>query len=212
MALANTTKQDEATAALQAIAANTDGLEGFSDGVEPKLDIVHTDLVQLHTDAGTVGTAPPALPTGATGIIGHLRKMVEQLAGTVNVDIQDTSVEVSNDVGNPVPVSGTVTVSNPSGTATTTTTPGRASLTIAGTTSVLLFTTNTNRRGLLVNNRTVTGVYLKYGTAALPNSYDVWIPSGGYWEMPQPIFTGIVHIAFATSSGAGTLDSSEVLA
>lgn len=95
--------------------------------------------------AGAAGTSPPALAAGASGLIGWLRKIVDVLTGgslTVTGPATDTelrasplpvsisgsipvtiasAIEVTNDAGNPLPVSGTVAVSSsalPAGAAT----------------------------------------------------------------------------------------------
>lgn len=48
------------------------------------------------------------------------------------------------------------------------------------------------RVGLLVFNNDANPLFLKYGSGASTSDFSVKIAAGGYWEMPQPIYTGIV--------------------
>lgn len=44
-----------------------------------------TKLDTLHTDVGSAGNTPPALATGASGVVGWLRKLVDTLAAGIGV-------------------------------------------------------------------------------------------------------------------------------
>lgn len=113
------------------------GAEGDFNDVTDSTPLPVADT-NLPTIAGTAGTSPPTPAAGATGILGWLRgifdkvvgldgKMPALVGGKVPVDIGSANltlsgeVEVKNDTGNPVPVAGTVAVSNailPTGAAT----------------------------------------------------------------------------------------------
>jgi hypothetical protein len=70
-------------------------------------------------------------------------------------------------------------------------------------TSVTIAAANTARVGLLLNNTDANDLYIKYGATATLTDFTVRIPTGGYWEMPQPIYTGIIDgIWSADGSGA----------
>lgn len=72
--------------------------------------------------------------------------------------------------------------------------------------SATLVAANTARIGLLVFNDSDQALYLKYGATASTTSYTVKIAAGGYWEMPQPIYAGVVDgIWAANSTGAARL-------
>ncbi len=62
----------------------------------------------------------------------------------------------------------------------------------ASATNVTLKAANTGRRGLLVFNDADKVLDVKYGATASSSSFTVQIAAGGYWEMPQPVYTGIV--------------------
>lgn len=50
-----------------------------------------------------------------------------------------------------------------------------------------------SRKGLIIYNNADKGLYLKYGETATLSDYTVKIAaSGGYWEMPLPIYTGVI--------------------
>lgn len=75
--------------------------------------------------------------------------------------------------------------------------------------SAQLLAANTSRRGLLLTNTDANAVYLYYGTTASATKFTVKIPSGGYWEMPQPIYTGRIDAIWA-ADGSGSLIGSEL--
>ena len=62
----------------------------------------------------------------------------------------------------------------------------------ASDTSSTLKAANTSRRGLLIFNDADKPLLLKYGAVASPTSFTVKIAAGGYWEMPQPVYQGII--------------------
>lgn len=62
----------------------------------------------------------------------------------------------------------------------------------ASATSVTLKAANSLRRGLFIFNDADKALSLKYGATASASSFTVEIAAGGYWEMPQPIYQGIV--------------------
>lgn len=57
---------------------------------------------------------------------------------------------------------------------------------------------NASRIGLMLFNDTDGSLFLKYGSGSSSSSFTVKVAAGGYWEMPQPIFTGIL-----TGTGTG---------
>lgn len=62
------------------------------------------------------------------------------------------------------------------------------------------------RKGLIVYNDSTSDLYLKYGATASATSFTVKILAGGYWEMPQPMYVGLVAgIWSSDASGAARL-------
>lgn len=77
----------------------------------------------------------------------------------------------------------------------------------SGVASVQLLAANSVRKGVAVFNTDANPLFLKYGTTATTTtSFTVKIPADGYWEMPQPIYTGIIHgIWSGDGSGAAVI-------
>ncbi len=70
-------------------------------------------------------------------------------------------------------------------------------------TNVTLAAANAARKGLLAHNDSPSILYLKYGATATTSSYTVKIAADGYWEMPEPIYVGIIDgIWSADSTGS----------
>lgn len=60
-------------------------------------------------------------------------------------------------------------------------------------TSTTLAAANGSRTYFSVYNTDANNLYLKFGVTATTNdSFTVVIPANGFYEMPQPIYTGIV--------------------
>jgi hypothetical protein len=68
----------------------------------------------LNTLVGSAGSSPPSLDTGASGVLGWLRKLYGAVTGTLTVDGSGHTQPVSGTFWQSTqPVSGTVTVANP---------------------------------------------------------------------------------------------------
>ena len=76
----------------------------------------------------------------------------------------------------------------------------------ASASNVTLKAANAGRRGLIVYNAADVALYIKCGATASLVSYSVKVEAGGYWEMPFPIYTGVVDGIWATGpTGAAKL-------
>lgn len=62
----------------------------------------------------------------------------------------------------------------------------------ASDTVVTLLAANADRKGGSVFNDADKALYLKNGAGASATSFKVKIAAGGYYEFPQPIYTGII--------------------
>ena len=84
----------------------------------------------------------------------------------------------------------------------TTSTPTLSNVADAATSQTLL-SANSGRKGAIVYNDSSEFLYLKYGGTASATSFTAKIAPSGYWEMPQPIYTGVIDgIWSADASGA----------
>ena len=72
-----------------------------------------------------------------------------------------------------------------------------------------LLASNADRIGVLVFNDSTAVLYLKYGATASASSYSVKMEAGSYWEMPQPIYTGIIDGIWSAANGAARITELE---
>lgn len=68
--------------------------------------------------------------------------------------------------------------------------------------SVTLQAANTARRGWTAFNDSSQVLYVKFGATASATSYAAKIPAGGYFEMPRPIYTGVIDGIWASAQGS----------
>ena len=61
---------------------------------------------------------------------------------------------------------------------------------------------NSLRKGWACFNDSTSVLYLKFGSGALSTSFTVKIPADTYYEMPTPIYTGIIEGIWASANGA----------
>lgn len=66
--------------------------------------------------------------------------------------------------------------------------------------SVTLAASNTDRKGLYIFNDSGVTVYVKLGTTASSTSFTVKMSDQDYYELPSPIYTGIVTVLGASGS------------
>lgn len=165
--------------------------------------------------------ASPVEVTGSFSVSGtltdaELRASPVDVAGPLtDAELRASDVPVSGPLtdtelrADPVPVTGGLTDAELRASAidvnATSAKSDTATLTNVNdtTSSTTLAANNANRLGLIVENDSSEDLYLKYGSGASSTSRTVKIIAGGYWEMPQPVYTGVVAGAWAAdSSGA----------
>ena len=76
-------------------------------------------------------------------------------------------------------------------------------------TSVEILAANAARRGVFLTNTDANVVRVKYGTTASATSFTVALAQNGYWEMPLPVYNGVMH-AIWDVDGAGSLIITEI--
>lgn len=82
-------------------------------------------------------------------------------------------------------------VSN-AGAGGTSPTTGTQTSVAASATSVTLLALNAARKSASIFNDADKALFVKFGTTASATSFKIKIAAGGYWDFPQPIYTGRV--------------------
>lgn len=95
------------------------------------------------------------------------------------------SVDSAGNLSISVEVSATATLTNVSSSAT----------------NVTLHASNTARLGLFLYNDSTSSCYVKFGATASATSFTVFMGPGAYWEMPRPMYTGIVDGIWVSANG-----------
>jgi len=73
------------------------------------------------------------------------------------------------------------------------------------TSSVTLLSANTDRRAATIWNDSATALYVKFGATASATSCTVKIAADGYYELPQPCYTGIIDAILSAGSGSARI-------
>ena len=97
-------------------------------------------------------------------------------------------------------VFGTITTV---GTATVTAVPSSATV-------VTLAALNVNRRGLMIYNDSKKKLFLKFGAGALVTDFSVRLAAQEYFELPSPVFTGIITGIWDAADGNARVTESTV--
>jgi hypothetical protein len=149
-------------------------------------------LVSSAGTASDLGKAEDAAHTsGDTGVmlLAVRQDTLAALAGTTGDYIPHTTDNLGQTRVSK-PTAGAATLSNVNDTASSTT----------------LLAASATRKGAICHNDSTSILYLKYGATASATSFTAKIPADGYWEMPEPIYTGIIDgIWSADASGAARL-------
>lgn len=68
--------------------------------------------------------------------------------------------------------------------------------------SVTLVASNANRRGAFIFNDSSSALYIKLGATASATSFTVKVAAGGFYELAQPCYTGIIDGIWDSATGA----------
>ena len=71
----------------------------------------------------------------------------------------------------------------------------------ASATNVTLRASNTGRMGLTIFNDSTASLYIKFGATASATSFTVFVGPGAYYELPNPVYTGIVDGIWTAAAG-----------
>lgn len=68
--------------------------------------------------------------------------------------------------------------------------------------SIAFQAANTSRKMLIVFNDSPGSVYIKTGSGASATSFSIKMEASDYFELPAPVYTGVMHAAWSTTSGS----------
>lgn len=155
------------------------GQKAMVDSQPVVLSSNHPPIGITGSISNTVFGITGSISNSVFGITGVIQNSVFGITGLVGItgSIQNTVFGVTG----PVTISAFTAVST-------------ASVTNVGasTSVVTLLASNANRKGVLVVNEGGVNMRIKYGSSASASDLSVKIAVNGYWEMPQPIYTGIL--------------------
>jgi hypothetical protein len=101
-----------------------------------------------------------------------------------------------------IPISGSI-----SATFGTVATSTLTNVTVS-TSNTTLVAANANRKALIIFNDASHSVFIKFGATASTSSFTFKLPDKETYEMPQPVYTGIIDAI--TSSGSGSVRVTEL--
>jgi hypothetical protein len=195
--LVNLGANNDVTVSGVSTAANQTTIIGHVDGIETLIGTTNSTLTTIDGRVDGVETLIGTTNSTLTTIDGRVDTL-ESLIGTTNSTLTtiDGRVDgVETLLGRLLPRATTV-----------------VDVSLASdTTSAQLLAANANRIGLTLTNTDANGVYVYFGTTAVATKFTVLIPAGGYYEMPQPIYTGRLDALWA-GNGSGSLIGTELAA
>lgn len=131
------------------------------------------------------------------------------LAALENINVTVTSigeVEVKNDSGSPVPVSGTVTANPPTTTAGT-----PAGVTVSASAAVIK-ASNANRKAIIITNNGNSNIYLGHSSAVTISGATMGLlllPGGVYRDAGPGLYTGDIYGIGDASAASENVSVSE---
>lgn len=156
-------------------------------------------LSAINTNAGAANDAAPATDTDPSTLNGRLQRIAQNLSSLIaliptslgqKTMANSFAVTIASDQSS-IPVSQSVAAA-----AAVTSVDDTAS-------STTLLASNAARRGAMFYNDSPSILYLKLGVTASTSSFTVKMMPEAYYELPQPIYTGVIDgIWSADASGA----------
>lgn len=120
--VATEAKQDAANTKLDTLISQTDGIEGSLSSIDGKVatsikqDTGNTSLASIDTKVSSLSVVGSGVATSALRV--QLADESLSALENINVTVTNTALEITNDDGNPIPVSGTVTANAGTGSFT----------------------------------------------------------------------------------------------
>ena len=166
------------------------------------------DIVQISNSAGWVvnvaNTSPLVQIQNSAGWIVN----VANTGGSVVVSNTQTAINIINSAGWIVAVSntgGASAITNSAGWIVYNVESGFPVVIVTTVVStiglVTILTNNVLRRGASIYNFSTQPFYFKLGASADTTSYTLMMVSSGYYELPKPVYTGIISGLWGSANG-----------
>ncbi|HYW20324.1 MAG TPA: hypothetical protein VE956_13640 [Nodularia sp. (in: cyanobacteria)] len=84
---------------------------------------------------------------------------------------------------------------------TVSTTGNKLTISVAATATEIA-PANTNRKGLTIENKTGKDIFVGYANTVTATNYSFSLPNNSYYEMPEPIYQGVIFGIVATGTAA----------
>lgn len=212
---------DQVESKLDTLHADNLLTHGYIDGIESKLDLLHTDNVTLQgyvdglegrldvdlstrlsesdfdTKIGSLTETAPASDTASSGLNGRLQRIAQRITSLISL-LPAALVGGGFNI-RPLTAADVVTVRGTVNTLSQSSTASHTTPSVSSVSSIAL-ATNSNRKGATIFNDSATIVYLKFGATASTTSFSVRIGANDYYELPQPVYTGAIHMIRGTGS------------
>jgi hypothetical protein len=191
---------EEGTTAMIVTAGGAAKVDG--SGVTQPVSVASVPLPTGAAQDGADMTTPvPAMPAGGVGIRGWLSAIWTKLNATLAVTgvfWQATQpVSLASVPSHAVTNAGTFAVQDSPATIGAATLSNVAS----SATTVTLLASNAARKMATFFNDSTAILYLKFGATASAASYTVQLAPGGYYELPRPVYTGVIDGIWAAANG-----------
>lgn len=166
-------------------------------------------LVSINNSAGWIvnvaNTSPLVQVQNSAGWIVN----VANTGGSVVVSNTQTAINIINSAGwiiNQANTVGNINIINSAGWATyalDSAAVGSVVTAIASTVgTVTLAASQTKRVALSIYNASANPLFMKLGASATTASYSLMMVASGYYELPRPIYNGIVTGIWQTANGS----------
>lgn len=172
-------------------------------------------MIKTRSDATQVWVVNQGAGAGSTSIVNSAGWVVNigNSAGWVFAQSNTSPlVQVQNSAGWIVAVSNTNNVVSIANTAnlivyTIDSRPTGTAVTLVPSTAgqVLILASNALRRGASIYNQSTNPLYIRLGSTVSATTYTLMMVGSGYYEVPNPAYTGIITGIWTAANGAAVV-------
>ena len=172
-------------------------------------------MIKTRSDATQVWVVNQGAGAGSTSIVNSAGWVINigNSAGWVMAQSNTSPlVQVQNSAGWIVAVSNTNNVVSIANTAnqivyTIDSRPTGTAVTLVPSTAgqVLILASNALRRGASIYNQSANPLYIRLGSTVSATTYTLMIVSSGYYEVPNPVYTGIITGLWSAANGQAVI-------